>query len=79
VGSDADLVVWDPEATATVSAATHHQRCDRNIFEGFEVKGGPSVVLCNGRIRFRDGDLQVERGVGRFLARTLGRQSPLDA
>ena len=35
VGADADLVVWDPEATGVISAATHHQRCDRSIYEGF--------------------------------------------
>ena len=71
VGADADLVIWDPEATSTISAATHHHRCDRSIYEGFSLKGLPSVVIANGRIRFRDGDLRVERGQGRFLKRTL--------
>ena len=71
VGADADLVVWDPEATGVISAATHHQRCDRSIFEGFSVTGLPSAVIAAGRIQFQDGDLAVERGAGRYLARSL--------
>ena len=38
-GSDADVIVWDPEASRTISADTHYQRTDFNIFEGMEVKG----------------------------------------
>jgi dihydropyrimidinase len=72
VGADGDLVVWDPEATGTISAASHHQRCDRSIFEGFEVKGLPSTVLAAGRVQYQDGDLRVERGAGRYLSRSLG-------
>jgi dihydropyrimidinase len=71
VGADADLVVWDPEATGVISAATHHQRCDRSIFEGFSVTGLPAAVVAAGRIQFQDGDLAVERGAGRYLARSL--------
>ncbi len=70
-GSDADLVLWDPEATATISAATHHHRCDRTPFEGFSVQGQPAVVIAGGRVVFRDGKLDVERGAGRFLERSL--------
>lgn len=69
VGADADVVVFDPEATATISARTHRHRCDRSIFEGFEVKGLPAYVVCNGRVQFAEGDLRVERGAGRFLER----------
>jgi dihydropyrimidinase len=71
VGADADLVVWDPEATATISAASHHQRCDHTPYEGFRLKGQPAVVVAGGRVRCRDGDLRVERGAGRFLRRRL--------
>ncbi|GJM22769.1 MAG: D-hydantoinase/dihydropyrimidinase [Planctomycetota bacterium] len=71
LGSDADLVVWDPAATGTISAATHHHRCDRNIFEGFETKGAPSTVIVNGRVQFQDGDLRVTKGAGRYLKRSL--------
>ena len=71
VGADADLVIWDPEATATISARTHHHRCDRSIFEGFELRGLPSTVVARGVIRYRDGQLMAERGAGRFLERAL--------
>ena len=70
-GADADLVVWDPEATGTIAAATHHQRCDHTPYEGFEVRGQPAAVVAGGEVRFRDGQLDVEPGRGRFLRRTL--------
>ncbi len=69
VGSDADLVVYDPSATGTRSAKTHHSRCDRSIFEGFKVRGKPTFVIANGKLQFADGKLRVERGAGRFVAR----------
>ncbi len=70
-GSDADVVVWDPEGTRTISARTHFHRNDRSIFEGFEVKGVPSTVLLGGRVVYRNGDLRAERGAGRYLARRV--------
>jgi dihydropyrimidinase len=71
VGSDADLVVWDPQATATISAATHRHRCDVSVYEGIALRGLPSHVVAGGVVRYRHGDLRVERGAGRFLARAL--------
>lgn len=71
VGADADLVLWDPEATGIISAATHHHRCDRSIFEGFPLTGLPSTVIAAGRVQYQDGDLAVERGAGRYLTRSL--------
>ncbi|MCA9752913.1 MAG: dihydropyrimidinase [Gemmatimonadetes bacterium] len=70
-GADADVVVWDPEGTRTISAKTHFHRNDRSIYEGFEVKGIPTVVIAGGRIAYREGDLRAERGRGRFLARRV--------
>jgi len=70
-GGDADIVIFDPTATHTISAKTHHHRCDRNIFEGFEVKGRPSLVIVNGRVQYKDGKLDVVRGAGRYLPRQL--------
>src|SRR5262249_31917306 len=52
VGSDADLVIFDPTATGTRSAKTHFSRADRSIFEGFKTKGKPTQVIVNGRVRF---------------------------
>ena len=71
VGADADLVVWDPTTSGVISASTHHHRCDRNIFEGFETMGAPTHVLSNGVVRYADGDLRAERGAGKYLKRTL--------
>lgn len=71
-GGDADLVVFDPKGTSTISAKTHHHRCDRSIFEGFQVKGKASHVIVNGRVQFKDGKLDVQRGAGRYLPRRLG-------
>jgi dihydropyrimidinase len=71
IGSDADLVIYDPSAKGTRSAKTHHSKADRNIFEGFAVRGKPTYVIVNGRVQFKDGKLDVERGAGRFLERTV--------
>ena len=70
VGADADIVVYDPKASSTISAKTHRHHVDRNIFEGFKIEGGVSHTLVGGRIAFKEGDLRVVRGAGRYLPRT---------
>jgi len=67
VGADADIVVWDPAATKTISAKMHHQNVDFNIFEGMTVKGRASHTLSRGKIVYADGKLNVERGAGRYI------------
>jgi len=69
VGSDADLVVWDPAATKTISAARQVSRIDYNVFEGYRCTGLPAVVISGGRIAFRDGGLTAERGDGAYVPR----------
>ena len=68
-GADADLVVWDTHKTRRISAKTHHQNIDFNIFEGMEVQGVNTLTLSQGRIVWRDGDLRTEKGVGRYVDR----------
>ncbi|HEX2582471.1 MAG TPA: dihydropyrimidinase [Dongiaceae bacterium] len=69
VGADADLVVWDPEGTRTISARTHHQKVDYNIFEGMQVRGIPSHTIAQGKIVWANGALTVEPGTGRYIDR----------
>ena len=69
VGSDADLVVFDPEHKVTISAATHHSKSDYNLFEGTEVTGAPQVVLLRGRVLVEGDELVGQPGVGEFIRR----------
>lgn len=68
-GSDADLVLWDPEKRRVLSAKTHHQNIDFNLFEGTEVQGIPVMTLSRGEIVYEAGELKAERGRGRYLSR----------
>jgi dihydropyrimidinase len=69
-GSDADLVVYDPNRRRTISATTHHMDVDYSCYEGREVQGGSDVVLSRGRVVVRDGEFIGARGHGRFLKRS---------
>jgi dihydropyrimidinase len=69
VGSDADVVVFDPEKRHTIAAATHHSKSDYNLFEGTEVTGTPELVLLRGNVLVENGELVAEPGIGRFVAR----------
>jgi dihydropyrimidinase len=68
-GADADIVVWDPEATKTISAKTHFQKVDYNIFEGMTVTGCASHTLSRGKLVYANGQLDVERGAGQYVNR----------
>ncbi|KMZ01657.1 dihydropyrimidinase isoform X2 [Drosophila sechellia] len=67
VGSDADIVIWNPNATRTISKDTHHHACDFNIFEGMTVHGVCEFVLVRGRICAERGNVRVAEGFGRFI------------
>ena len=69
VGADADIVVWDPEGTRTISAKTHHQNVDFNIFEGRTVRGIPTYTLSRGQVVWDNGELQAIEGAGRYVNR----------
>lgn len=73
VGSDADIVLFDPEKRVTISASdptTHHMKVDYSAYEGFEVQGYPDTVLSRGRVIVEKGK-QRTRGGGRFVKRAL--------
>ncbi|XP_046836670.1 dihydropyrimidinase isoform X1 [Vespa crabro] len=67
VGSDADIVVWDPNRKRTISAQTHVQAVDFNIFEGMEVHGVPEYVIVNGRVCVDECELKAVHGFGKFV------------
>jgi len=69
VGSDADLVIYDPDNISVLSAATHHGNFNYNGFEGTEIDGRPSVVTVRGKVQVRDGEFVGQRGRGQFLRR----------
>jgi dihydropyrimidinase len=69
VGSDADIVVFDPEKKLTISASKHHSRIDYNLYEGTEVTGSPEVVLLRGNVLVENDELVASPGIGQFVAR----------
>jgi dihydropyrimidinase len=69
VGSDADLVIYDPDYRGTISAKAQHTNNDYNGFEGMQIEGRPSVVTVRGKIQVRDGKFVGERGRGKMLKR----------
>lgn len=70
-GSDADLVIWNPDSQSTISSKTHHQNCDINIFEGFKVKGNADYVISNGNVIIDGGVMTGTTSSGRFLSRNI--------
>ena len=69
VGSDADIVLFNPEAERTISAKTHHMNVDYNPFEGMQVKGEVVSVLSRGRFVIRNKEFVGQAGAGRYLKR----------
>jgi len=69
VGADADLVIWDPEATKTISASTQVSVIDYNVFEGFKLKGLPRITVSRGEIVYENGKVTAKTGRGKFIAR----------
>jgi dihydropyrimidinase len=69
IGSDADLVIWDPNKELTISAHTHHMRVDYSMFEGFKVKGDAETVLSRGEVIVDKGKWSGKAGRGEFMKR----------
>tara|TARA_R110002096_G_scaffold43364_3_gene116765 strand:+ start:4709 stop:6160 length:1452 start_codon:yes stop_codon:yes gene_type:complete len=70
VGSDADLVVWDPQKEKVIGAAHQQSAIDYNVFEGKAVKGLPRYTLTRGFVAIADGEVKTKEGHGEFVART---------
>jgi dihydropyrimidinase len=70
VGSDADIVIFDPDKKMTISAKTHHMNVDYNCYEGMEVQGVPETVLSRGKVIIKNGEYLGKAGDGNFLKRS---------
>lgn len=75
VGSDADIVIFDPNRKMTISAATHHMNVDYNCYEGMEVTGVTQTVLSRGRLVIENGEYVGKPGNGQFLKRSSVQQA----
>jgi dihydropyrimidinase len=69
VGADADIVIWDPDASRTISVDTHHQNIDFNIYEGMEVTGVAATTISQGKVVWANGELLTVEGAGRYIKR----------
>jgi dihydropyrimidinase len=71
VGSDADIVVYDPNRTHVLSAKTHHMDVDYSCYEGLSVQGGSDVVISRGMVVVKGGEFLGRKGHGKFIKRGL--------
>ena len=68
-GADADIAVWDPQATHTISARTQLSKGDFNIFEGRQVRGTATHTVSQGKLVYARGDVRAVQGAGRYVKR----------
>jgi dihydropyrimidinase len=76
-GSDADIVIFDPEKRHLITAADQQSKTDYNLYEGTEVTGSPEIVFLRGNILVESGELASEPGVGEFVERAAFGQELL--
>ena len=69
VGSDADIVIFDPNEEHKISAETHHMNVDYSAYEGWEVKGKCKTVILRGQVAIDNGEVKIEKGYGQFIKR----------
>jgi dihydropyrimidinase len=69
VGSDADIVIWNPEFTRKISVTNHHMNIDYSMFEGIESAGKAEIVISNGEIIIENDEFIVKAGRGKFVRR----------
>ncbi len=69
VGSDADIVILDPNEKHTISAKTHHMNCDYSGYEGWQLTGKCKTIILRGNVAVDDNKLLVEKGYGKFIRR----------
>ncbi len=69
VGADADVLIFDPNNKHTISAKTHHMRCDYSAYEGWEVTGKTETVLLRGKVAIENNECKLKAGDGKFIPR----------
>jgi dihydropyrimidinase len=69
IGSDADLVIFDPEEKHTLSVKNQHMNCDYSAYEGFEVTGKTKTVILRGNVAIEDGKALIGKGFGKYIHR----------
>jgi len=74
VGSDADIILIDPNEKHTISAATHHMNVDYSGYEGWELTGKVKTVLLRGEVAIDNNDCKVQKGYGKFIKRNKVKQ-----
>jgi len=67
IGSDADIIVWNPQKENTISVKSHYQNCDINIYEGVKTVGASEFVISNGNIVLQNGKILSNIENGKFL------------
>ena len=67
IGSDADIVIFDPKKEHTISVETHHMNCDYSAYEGRKVMGKTETVILRGKIAIENGDCKLKAGFGQFI------------
>lgn len=70
VGSDADIVIFDPDGKHTLSAKTHHMNVDYSGYEGRELTGKVKTVLLRGTVAINDNECLIQKGYGQFIKRS---------
>jgi dihydropyrimidinase len=75
VGSDADIVIFDPNEKHTLSAATHHMNVDYSGYEGWELTGKVKTVLLRGAVAIENNECKIDKGFGKFIKRSKVSQT----
>ncbi len=70
-GTDADIVIFDPDEKHTISVKNHHHNCDYSGYEGWEVTGKCKTVLLRGRVAIDNNDIIINKGYGQFIKRDI--------
>jgi dihydropyrimidinase len=70
VGSDADIIIFDPNEKHTLSVNAHHMNVDYSAYEGWEVTGKVKTVLLRGQVAIDNNQCLIEKGYGKFIKRS---------